>query len=110
MYIDIEDRDPVWLKDKGDHFFRRHDFNAAVNAYCKALEADKDFLKVYLNRATTFLKMRRFENCVEDLDEIIKRVGEVKESEREADPFYSIILSRALVKKGAARAFLSQFE
>jgi hypothetical protein len=54
--------------------------------------------------------MRRFENCIEDLDEIIKRVGEVKESEREADPFYSIILSRALVKKGAARAFLSQFE
>ena len=22
VYIDIEDRDPVWLKDKGDHFFK----------------------------------------------------------------------------------------
>ena len=29
MYIDIEDRDPIWLKDKGDHFFKRHDFYAA---------------------------------------------------------------------------------
>jgi len=79
MYIDIEDWDPVWLKDKGDHFFKRHDFNAALNAYCKSLEADRDFLKVYLNRATTFLKIRWFESCIEDCDEIRKWIGEVKE-------------------------------
>lgn len=23
VYIDIEDKDPVWLKDKGDHFYNR---------------------------------------------------------------------------------------
>jgi hypothetical protein len=54
-YVDIEERDPVWLKDKGDHFFRKHDYTSALRVYCKSLEADKDFLKVYLNRATTFI-------------------------------------------------------
>lgn len=58
MYIDIEDRDPLWLKDKGDHFFRRNDFSSAMNAYCKAIENDKEFLSCILNRATTFLKVR----------------------------------------------------
>jgi len=26
VYIEIEDKDPVWLKDKGDHFFKRADY------------------------------------------------------------------------------------
>lgn len=26
LYIDIEEKDPVWLKDKGDHFFKRNDY------------------------------------------------------------------------------------
>jgi dyslexia susceptibility 1 candidate gene 1 protein len=75
--MDIEEKDPVWLKDKGDHFYNRHDFNGAMNAYCKAITADKDFLKAYLNRATTFIKMRRFEHCIEDIDDIVEKVGAV---------------------------------
>lgn len=58
------------MKDKGDHFYKRHDFNSALNAYCKSIDADKDFYKVYLNRATTFLKIRKFENAIADIDEM----------------------------------------
>ena len=36
-YIDVEDKDPLWLKDKGDHFYRRNDFYSALNAYSKSL-------------------------------------------------------------------------
>lgn len=60
VYIDIEDKDPVWLKDKGDHFFKRNDYYSAANAYSKALEFDKDFMMGRLNRATAWLKMRAF--------------------------------------------------
>ena len=41
VFVDIEDKDPVWLKDKGDHFFGRADYNAACNAYTKALNEDR---------------------------------------------------------------------
>lgn len=40
VYIEVEDKDPVWLKDKGDHFFKRADFIGALNAYAKAVKAD----------------------------------------------------------------------
>ena len=59
-YIDIEDKDPLWLKDKGDHFFKRNDFYSAVNAYSKSIQNDSQFLMSRLNRATAFLKMREF--------------------------------------------------
>ena len=36
-FIAAEDKDPVWLKDKGDHFFKRSDYHAAINAYSKAI-------------------------------------------------------------------------
>ncbi len=26
VFIDVEDKDPIWLKDKGDHFYKRHDY------------------------------------------------------------------------------------
>lgn len=108
FYVDIEERDPVWLKDKGDHFFWKHDYNAALWTYCKAIEADWEFLKVYLNWATTFIKMRKFENCIEDCDDIIKKISDVKEEEKQDDPFYIKVLARAYVKWGAANAFLSK--
>lgn len=63
-YIDVEDKDPVWLKDKGDHFFKRADYTAALNAYAKALKADPTFLPAKLNRATNFIKMRAPELCI----------------------------------------------
>ena len=59
-FIEIDDKDPVWLKDKADHFFKRHDFQAAVMAYGKALKEDPEFLMARLNRATSYIKVRGF--------------------------------------------------
>jgi len=71
VYIEIEDKDPVWLKDKGDHFFKRADYTGAINAYSKALQADPEFLSGRLNRATTFIKLRAFEMCIDDCNDIM---------------------------------------
>lgn len=57
-YIDIEDKDPLWLKDKGDHWYKRNDYYSALNAYTKSIKSDEDFLMSRLNRATTFLRIR----------------------------------------------------
>jgi hypothetical protein len=38
--IDIADRQPVFLKDKGDVLFKQNNFHAAVNAYTKAIELE----------------------------------------------------------------------
>ena len=70
VYIDIEDKDPLWLKDKGDHFYKRHDYHSALNAYSKSIENDRSFLMSRLNRGTTFIKVREFQACVDEMNEI----------------------------------------
>jgi dyslexia susceptibility 1 candidate gene 1 protein len=109
VYIDIEDKDPLWLKDKGDHFFNRNDYQSAINAYTKALEFDKEFLMARLNRATTWLKIRAFQNCVLDCQDIEDQLAKLPDSEKE-DDFYPKLQARLLVKRGAGYYWLSQYE
>jgi dyslexia susceptibility 1 candidate gene 1 protein len=39
--LDISDRQPVFLKDKGDALFAQRNYAAAVNAYTAALDAEE---------------------------------------------------------------------
>jgi len=111
VYIDIEDKDPLWLKDKGDHFYKRHDFMSATNAYSKSIKIDTNFLMCRLNRGTTFMRLRQFQAGVEDFDELEQLLGNVSKEEREGEPeFYNKIQARLHLKRGAAQAWLSQFD
>ena len=108
LFIEADDKDPVWLKDKGDLFFKRSDYHAAINAYSKALKADKDFLSGRLNRATCYIKTRNFNLCVDDINDIVSQIRALKPDEREQDKdFYDKIMARSLVKRGAAYGWLS---
>lgn len=110
-FIEADDKDPVWLKDKADHFFGRGDYHAAINAYTKALLSDKEFLAGRLNRATCFIKTRAFKLCIDDINDIVAQIAGLKSEEREGDKeFYDKIMARSLVKRGAAYAWLSQFD
>jgi dyslexia susceptibility 1 candidate gene 1 protein len=111
VFIDIEDKDPLWLKDKGDHFYKRCDFYSAINAYSKSLENEKDFLMARLNRGTCFLKMRIYQGCIDECDKIEEMIKALPEKERiEDDVFYAKIQGRVYLKRGAAYAWLSQYE
>ncbi len=35
---DVEQKNPLWLKDKGDEFYRNKDFYSALNAYNTAFK------------------------------------------------------------------------
>ena len=108
VYIDIEDKDPLWLKDKGDHFYKRQDFYSAVNAYSKSLENDSEFLMARLNRATTFLRVRLFPSCVEECNDIETKINALPEKDRVEDgAFYDKMMGRVYLKRAAALAWLS---
>jgi hypothetical protein len=77
-----------------------------LNAYSKALEFDKEFLMGRLNRATTWLKVRAFIHCVDDCNDIETYIQGLKEAERE-DDFYTKMMARLYVKRGAAYAWVS---
>lgn len=107
----VEDKDPVWLKDKADHAFKKHDFHAAIANYSKALENDRDFLMARLNRVTCFMKMRQFVAAVEECDVILQQVSNLDKKEREGEKvFYDKIVARATLKRAASQAWIGQFE
>ena len=85
VYIEIEDKDPVWLKDKGDHFFKRHDYHAAINAYSRALKEDPEFMSGRLNRAACYIMVRAYDLCIEDCNDLETQIKAIKKEEYESD-------------------------
>lgn len=63
---DISEEDPIWLKAKGDDFFRSGDFRSAVNAYSAAIDIDDEAIACYSNRSACYLKLNMSVDCVED--------------------------------------------
>jgi len=58
---------PLWLKDKGDNFFKNQDYHSAINAYSQALKYDKEHLPSLMNRSLAYLHLQEFEKALVDL-------------------------------------------
>lgn len=71
---DVSEEDPVWLKAKGDDFFRSGDYKSALNAYSAAIDSDENFIACYSNRAACYLKLLLYPQCKLDCDHAIKLV------------------------------------
>ena len=62
----IAEYHPMWLKGKGDDFYRRGDFQSAISAYSSALDADPTCLAALSNRAACRLQVRDFARALAD--------------------------------------------
>ncbi|KAM6925868.1 dynein axonemal assembly factor 4 [Lycodopsis pacificus] len=61
-----EERNPDWLKDKGDKCFVTGDHQGAVNAYSLALRLNRRIPALYSNRAACHLKLKHLHKAIED--------------------------------------------
>ncbi|POI26556.1 hypothetical protein CIB84_009694 [Bambusicola thoracicus] len=61
-----EEKNPDWLKDKGNKMFATGDYLAAVNAYNLAVRLNNKLPLLYLNRAACHLKLRNLHKAIED--------------------------------------------
>ena len=70
------DEDPVWLKAKGDDFYRGGDFRSALNAYSAAIDMNENMIPCYSNRSACYLRLSMFAECRLDCTEGIKQIDE----------------------------------
>jgi dyslexia susceptibility 1 candidate gene 1 protein len=70
----ISEEDPVWLKAKGDEYFRHSDYLSAINAYSTALDIDENMVSCYANRSICYLAQQMYGDCVEDCDDAVRLV------------------------------------
>ncbi|XP_075932421.1 dynein axonemal assembly factor 4 [Anarhichas minor] len=61
-----EERNPDWLKDKGDKCFVTGDHLGAVNAYSLAIRLNRKIPALYSNRAACHLKLKHLHKAIED--------------------------------------------
>ncbi|XP_062861079.1 dynein assembly factor 4, axonemal [Trichomycterus rosablanca] len=61
-----EEKNPDWLKDKGDRFFRMGSYQAALNAFDLAIKLNRQIPALFSNRAACHLKLRNLHKAIED--------------------------------------------
>ena len=98
---DITSREPIYLKDKGDSFFKAGDFRSAVVAYTTAIDTEKQaphpdgvLIKILANRAACFFKVDEFDLAVEDCGDALDLLAK-----EETDADYGAIWSIDALKK-----------
>ncbi|XP_015264663.1 PREDICTED: dyslexia susceptibility 1 candidate gene 1 protein [Gekko japonicus] len=61
-----EEKNPDWLKDKGNKMFATGNFLAAVGAYNLAIRINSKIPALYLNRAACHLRLKNLHKAIED--------------------------------------------
>ncbi|XP_034031601.1 dynein assembly factor 4, axonemal [Thalassophryne amazonica] len=64
--LNEQEKNPDWLKEKGDKYFAVGNYLAAVNAYNLAIKLNRNIPAFYSNRAACHLKLRNLHKAIED--------------------------------------------
>ena len=106
---EIDEKNPIWAKQRGDNFYNNKDYRSAINAYNKALDLDPNFLKVLINRGTCYMCLGEFDLSLSDFNKAIDLINAIDKKER-SDAFYDRINVRALSKIYAVYALRQEYQ
>ncbi|KOC65670.1 Dyslexia susceptibility 1 candidate gene 1 protein [Habropoda laboriosa] len=95
-----EERDPQWLKDKGDEFFKVANYLAAISAYSYGIKISEKMSSLYVNRSAAHYALGNYCRCIEDCSKALELMEPKCESNRESR-------ARCHARRGAALCKLS---
>ena len=106
---EIDEKNPIWAKQKGDNFYNNKDYRSAINAYNNALDLDPNFHKVLINRGTCFMCLGEFDLALSDFNHAMNLIEAIDKKER-SDAFYDRVNVRALSKIYAVYALRQEYQ
>jgi dyslexia susceptibility 1 candidate gene 1 protein len=68
---DLEQRNPLFMKDKADRLFMNNDFFSAVNAYSEVVRLDPECVPARANRALCHMRLFNYEEAIADCHEVL---------------------------------------
>ncbi|KAJ9532516.1 hypothetical protein QJQ45_010595 [Haematococcus lacustris] len=110
--VDVSDRQPVFLKDKGDGLYKQGNYKGALHAYSRALDLDPAIPLLWANRAAAHLKLGDAGAAVADCSQALEllRARQQRCESGAADAAevaaWRKQLVRVLVRRGAAHSDL----
>ena len=106
---EIDEKNPIWAKQRGDNFYNNKDYRSAINAYNNALDLDPTFHKVLINRGTSYMCLGEFDLALIDFNKAIDLINAIDKKER-SDAFYDRINVKALSKIYAVYALRQEYQ
>ncbi|TTD92245.1 Protogenin A [Bagarius yarrelli] len=67
-----KEKNPDWLKEKGDKFFSAGNYSAALNAYDLGIKLNRRIPALFSNRAACHLKLRNLHKAIEDSSQALE--------------------------------------
>jgi len=118
--LDVTEREPVFLKDKGDAFFKAGDHRSALEAYARAADAERAaphpdgvLIKILANRAACLLRAGHHDAAAEDCAEALAMLhaestdedkGAVWPPDKQRAMRFKLLVRRAEARAGAGDA------
>ncbi|KAL4480776.1 hypothetical protein ABPG72_001645 [Tetrahymena utriculariae] len=95
---DLENKNPLWLKDRADEFYKNQDFYSAIMAYNQAYKLDQSMINCIANRCACNIHLYNYEEALMDADMVLSYVNSLKEEEKELAKNQSLRLKTILRK------------
>lgn len=90
-----EERDPMFLKKKGDEFFQQNNYLAAISAYSTGIKLANKCYELFLNRSAAHFVQENYQRCAEDCTKALELLNPPVASNKKAR-------TQALARRGAA--------
>lgn len=112
------EQNPIWIKVRGDKFFKNRNYLAAINAYtacCTYSHKDQNRSmkewrpsntferKVISNRSVCHLMLNQFSECIKDCSLVIGSMDTPSHSIAELDTESQSLIKKCLIRRGTAR-------
>ncbi|XP_001861877.2 dynein assembly factor 4, axonemal [Culex quinquefasciatus] len=92
-----EERNPEWLKAKGDSFFQQQNYLGAISAYTAGIRLTDKYYSLFLNRSAAHFALENYQRCAEDCSAALELLVPPIEANRKARV-------SCLARRGAALA------
>eukprot|EP00796_Vickermania_ingenoplastis_P002094 gene2095-1274_t len=97
--VNLQDS-PMFWKEKGDTYYKNHEFKAAADAYSESIKRDGVFLTCVMNRAACYLQLTEYKKCVEDCSLALDLLANTPSSELSQDR-YRFLMTKIHARRGA---------
>lgn len=98
--VNIEDS-PMFWKEKGDVFYKNHEYASAADAYGESIKRDGVFLTCVMNRAACYLQLMEYEKCIKDVSLALNMLANTPSSDLSQDR-YRFLMCKLHARRGAA--------
>ncbi|KAI9334967.1 hypothetical protein BDR26DRAFT_839678 [Obelidium mucronatum] len=84
--VSPDEKNPIFLKEKGNAFFKAGNLHSAVNAFTASLDLDPTLIACVTNRAVCHLKLENYQECINDCSRAMEMISSEQERKMERDP------------------------